>query len=254
MTFKEKTISITESLAEMLILKNEKYGNSALEPVRVFSKASPQEQILVRLDDKLSRLRTQHISEDEDVLDDLIGYLILLKIANNQIPTQVYDKYTKENLNEPTTAPTEGIKADADNSKEARVGPAVGGTEKWKDPKLPPSSEAVQERTYRDPKERSARCDTSMLVNEDTSNGDELSRGSEATEGSEVRPVSYRRSSQMGGRVSEILYDLEGFEKVIAELRHDIQLGYPDSRNVCQSLSDVSVKLRVTVEKIRNLQ
>ena len=70
-------------IGEMLIDKNRKYGNSALEPLRVFSKASSKEQILVRLDDKLSRLKNQQIDEDEDVIDDLIGYLFLLKLATN---------------------------------------------------------------------------------------------------------------------------------------------------------------------------
>ena len=71
-------------IGEMLIDKNRKYGNSALEPLRVFSKASSKEQILVRLDDKLSRLKNQQIDEDEDVIDDLIGYLFLLKLATNE--------------------------------------------------------------------------------------------------------------------------------------------------------------------------
>lgn len=39
----------------MLLAKNAAYGNSALEPVRIFSKADPTEQIRVRIDDKLSR-------------------------------------------------------------------------------------------------------------------------------------------------------------------------------------------------------
>ena len=72
-----------EKIGDMLIEKNRKYGNSALEPIRVFSKASSKEQILVRLDDKLSRLKNQQIDEDEDVIDDLIGYLFLLKLATN---------------------------------------------------------------------------------------------------------------------------------------------------------------------------
>lgn len=82
--FATQVAKITSEISELLIAKNKKYGNSALEPIRVFSKASAQEQLLVRLDDKLSRLCTQHISEDEDVLDDLLGYLILLKIANTK--------------------------------------------------------------------------------------------------------------------------------------------------------------------------
>lgn len=43
-------------LASMLMDKNAAYGNSAIQPLRVFSKASVEEQILVRIDDKLSRL------------------------------------------------------------------------------------------------------------------------------------------------------------------------------------------------------
>ena len=73
-----------EKIGYMLIEKNRKYGNSALEPIRVFSKASSKEQILVRLDDKLSRLKNQQIDEDEDVINDLIGYLFLLKLATNE--------------------------------------------------------------------------------------------------------------------------------------------------------------------------
>jgi hypothetical protein len=50
--------------------------------VRVFSKASTTEQLLVRIDDKLSRIKTTGMeAPDEDTLNDLIGYLILLKIA-----------------------------------------------------------------------------------------------------------------------------------------------------------------------------
>ena len=79
--FADNVSTILSALEKLLITKNVKYGNSALTPVRIFSKASATEQILVRLDDKLSRLHTQDISEDEDVLEDLLGYLVLLKIA-----------------------------------------------------------------------------------------------------------------------------------------------------------------------------
>ncbi len=73
--------TICDQLKELLLEKNRKYGDSALNPVRVFSKASPIEQIRVRLDDKLSRLRNQQEDEDEDVLTDLIGYIVLYKVA-----------------------------------------------------------------------------------------------------------------------------------------------------------------------------
>lgn len=80
-SFETQVKTVLDELGTLLITKNKKYGNSALEPVRIFSKATPIEQILVRLDDKLSRLKTQSIDEDEDVLQDLLGYLVLLKLA-----------------------------------------------------------------------------------------------------------------------------------------------------------------------------
>lgn len=76
------------ALADMLVAKNKKYGNSALEPLRIFSKASPEEQIFVRLDDKISRLRAATPGEDEDVVLDLLGYLILLRVQRRMASTQ----------------------------------------------------------------------------------------------------------------------------------------------------------------------
>ena len=69
-----------DALKALLLQRNAVYGNSALDPVRLFSKASPVEQILVRLDDKLSRL-ARGTAAGEDVEQDLLGYLVLLRIA-----------------------------------------------------------------------------------------------------------------------------------------------------------------------------
>jgi len=70
-------------LAEMLAKKNRNYGNSALDPLRVFSRADTIEQIRVRIDDKLSRLSRGHAA-GEDVTLDLLGYLVLLRVAEKQ--------------------------------------------------------------------------------------------------------------------------------------------------------------------------
>lgn len=75
------------ALADMLVAKNAAYGNSALEPLRVFSKASSEEQIFVRLDDKLSRL-ARGSAAGEDVVLDLLGYLILLRVQRRMASTQ----------------------------------------------------------------------------------------------------------------------------------------------------------------------
>lgn len=76
--------AICDEIKEVLLEKNRKYGDSALHPIRVFSKASPLEQIRVRLDDKISRLKNLQDDEDEDVILDLIGYLILYKVAQKR--------------------------------------------------------------------------------------------------------------------------------------------------------------------------
>lgn len=67
-------------IARMLIEKNRAYGDSALDPVRMFSQADAIEQLKVRIDDKLSRLK-RGSAAGEDVIGDLLGYLVLLKIA-----------------------------------------------------------------------------------------------------------------------------------------------------------------------------
>ena len=73
---------VCDEIKELLLEKNAKYGDSALNPIRILSQSSPTEQILVRIDDKLNRIKQGGILEDdEDVVSDLIGYFVLLKVA-----------------------------------------------------------------------------------------------------------------------------------------------------------------------------
>ena len=86
MTMNEIELKISvvcDDIKELLIHKNRKYGNSALQPNRIFSKCSATEQLLVRIDDKLNRIMKGAglLATDEDVINDLIGYLVLLKIS-----------------------------------------------------------------------------------------------------------------------------------------------------------------------------
>lgn len=71
-------------IKEMLMEKNLAYGDSALDPVRIFSKADSSEQIRVRIDDKLSRFAKGKEYPGDNDINDLIGYLILLKIAKER--------------------------------------------------------------------------------------------------------------------------------------------------------------------------
>ena len=69
-------------IRDLLLAKNKAYGDSALEPDNIFSKLDNAQAICARIDDKLSRIKNNGLDDKtEDTLDDLIGYLILLKIA-----------------------------------------------------------------------------------------------------------------------------------------------------------------------------
>lgn len=74
-------------IKDMLIAKNRAYGDSALDPVRVFSKSDAIEQIYVRIDDKLSRVKRGHEYPGDDTIFDLVGYLVLLLIAKERDET-----------------------------------------------------------------------------------------------------------------------------------------------------------------------
>lgn len=97
MNTRSKIKSKCKALEDLLLSKNEKYGNSALEPLNVFSKAGAVAGIKVRIDDKLKRIMNAGlVDETEDTLQDLAGYLILLTIAkdneSNDIQKRIREK------------------------------------------------------------------------------------------------------------------------------------------------------------------
>ena len=76
--------TVCDEIKELLLDKNKKYGDSAINPVRIFSKCNSAEAILVRMDDKLSRIRAMDPDDAEDVYLDLLGYLILYRVSQMQ--------------------------------------------------------------------------------------------------------------------------------------------------------------------------
>lgn len=74
-----------DAVKALLLAKNREYGNSALEPINVFTGVNAAEQIKVRIDDKLKRIQTtrslSEVNVHEDTEQDLIGYLVLLRVA-----------------------------------------------------------------------------------------------------------------------------------------------------------------------------
>ena len=88
MTKKKRTPDTQELISQVcdevkifLQAKNKAYGDSAINPIRIFAKSDAIEQINVRMDDKLNRfLQGTEYPGDNDEWD-LLGYLILKQVA-----------------------------------------------------------------------------------------------------------------------------------------------------------------------------
>ena len=78
----EKIKEITNAMCDLLLYKNQKYGDSALKPKRIFYKGDATNSILIRLDDKLGRImaNADEMPRINDVAD-IIGYCTLLLIG-----------------------------------------------------------------------------------------------------------------------------------------------------------------------------
>ena len=89
----QRIVSECDAVKALLLAKNRKYGNSAANPALVFAQTAALEQIAVRCDDKLSRIRNMggltkvlHDAKhaEEDTVIDLIGYLLLARVVYAQ--------------------------------------------------------------------------------------------------------------------------------------------------------------------------
>ncbi len=82
MESQEKISKIYDSLKAFSLEKNRRYGDSALNPIKIFSKANASNSILIRLDDKVSRIKNSDKIRKNDVCD-IMGYLMLYCAAND---------------------------------------------------------------------------------------------------------------------------------------------------------------------------
>ncbi len=74
----EATIeSVCDALKEFLLAKNKNYGNSATEPLNIFSNLSNIERMKCRMDEKISRIKNSPCDRVNDYVD-LLGYLVLV--------------------------------------------------------------------------------------------------------------------------------------------------------------------------------
>jgi hypothetical protein len=82
MKFSEKLDIKAKEILDLLKEKNKAYGNSALNPAKIFSQLDAIESLCSRIDDKLMRIKNKGIYDaTEDTVKDLVGYLMLLLMA-----------------------------------------------------------------------------------------------------------------------------------------------------------------------------
>ena len=97
MSTKDKIKQKCQQLEDLLVKKNSAYGNSALDPLGVFSSANASSGIKIRLDDKLKRIANAGLVEDtEDTLIDIAGYIILLMIAKDNESNNIQKRIREE--------------------------------------------------------------------------------------------------------------------------------------------------------------
>lgn len=81
--YKISYFELKSKLYETITEKNQRYGDAALNPMKIFINTSESDLIKIRLQDKLSRIKSAFIDnniDNEDALFDVIGYLVLLEI------------------------------------------------------------------------------------------------------------------------------------------------------------------------------
>lgn len=76
----QKIVEVVDSIKDLLLYKNQKYGNSALNPNHIFYKGDSSSSIKIRLDDKLGRVMNCEETRVNDVCD-IIGYCVLLLVS-----------------------------------------------------------------------------------------------------------------------------------------------------------------------------
>ena len=93
MNTKDKIKLKCQEIEDLLIQKNDAYGDSALNPVGIFSSLKASEAIRIRLDDKLKRIANVGLSDEtEDTLLDCAGYMVLLMIANDNESNDIQER------------------------------------------------------------------------------------------------------------------------------------------------------------------
>jgi hypothetical protein len=84
------------NIATLLLEKNIAYGNSALNPIQIFAKIPAGDQLDVRIDDKLNRIKNGSVYAGDNDMLDLVGYIVLKLVSQQGQSIGRQDEDTKE--------------------------------------------------------------------------------------------------------------------------------------------------------------
>ena len=113
MNTRSKIKSKCKKLENLLLQKNARYGDSALDPLNVFSEAGAVAGIKMRIDDKLKRIKNAGLVDaTEDTLQDLAGYLILLMIAKDNACNDIQERLRQDKSTLHSTTASAGADSD----------------------------------------------------------------------------------------------------------------------------------------------
>ena len=79
-----KLVDVLDGMKDLLLYKNKRYGDSAINPKKIFYKGDSTNSILIRLDDKIGRVMSN--TDDKPRVNDIadiIGYCTLLLVSMN---------------------------------------------------------------------------------------------------------------------------------------------------------------------------
>jgi hypothetical protein len=86
MTKTQQSIALAfDSMKNLVIEKNRRYGDAALAPKNIFSKLDAGEGLKARIDDKISRIMANKGDIRKNDVADLIGYLALLSVSQGWV-------------------------------------------------------------------------------------------------------------------------------------------------------------------------
>lgn len=78
----QKLIDVLDGMKDLLLYKNRKYGDSAINPKKIFYKGDSTNSILIRLDDKIGRVMSNPDDKPRvNDVADIIGYCTLLLVS-----------------------------------------------------------------------------------------------------------------------------------------------------------------------------